>query len=243
MVLRNRPILSIDTERLGLFEQPPWRAAGDPRLARGRSWVRAPAPVGALHMLFFSTLPSFLLREIVFFSHLPHQPRKSVRVDFVHCCCCLLMLLPAVVVCCENRLTFGSNFHIMLWWISTKVGSYMQHGNPHLLMRSEVIWGQVVRCESGLIWKVEVRLEPNLVYWYNMGTFIRSWGQRSYTKVKGHLRSSCMIGWKCENGLIWKVEVWFEQNLVYWYNRNLHMFMWSKGHKSRSKVIWGQLVR
>ena len=56
-----------------LPEQPPWRAAGDPRLARGRSRVRAPGPVGALRVLFFSTLPSFLLREIVFFSHLPHQ--------------------------------------------------------------------------------------------------------------------------------------------------------------------------
>ena len=36
---------------------------------------------------------------------------------------------------------------------------------------------------------------------YNMGTFICSCGQRSYTKVKDHLKSSCMIGWKCENGL------------------------------------------
>ena len=37
----------------------------------------------------------------------------------VHWCCCCC--------CCENRLTFGPNFH-MLWWISTKVGSYIQHG-------------------------------------------------------------------------------------------------------------------
>ena len=104
------------------------------------------------------------------------------------------------------------------------------------------------KCESGLIWKVEVGLEPNLVYryWYNMGTVICSFGQRSYTKIKVHLRSSCKIGWKCENGLIWKVEVRFEPNLVCWYNTNvwnLCMFMWSKGHKSMSKVIWGQLVR
>ena len=56
-----------------LSKQPPWRAAGDPRLARGRSRVRAPGPADALRALFFSTLPSFLLREIVFFSHLPHQ--------------------------------------------------------------------------------------------------------------------------------------------------------------------------
>ena len=58
-----------------LSKQPPWRAAGDPRLARGRSRVRAPGPAGALRALFFSTLPSFLL-----FSHLPHQTHESVRV-------------------------------------------------------------------------------------------------------------------------------------------------------------------
>ena len=59
-----------------LSKQPPWRAAPDPRLARGRSRVRAPGPAGALRSLFFSTLPSFLLREIVF-SHLPHQTHES----------------------------------------------------------------------------------------------------------------------------------------------------------------------
>ena len=54
-----------------LSKQPPWRAAGDPRLARGRSRVRAPGPAGALRALFFSTLPSFLLLEIVFFAPSP----------------------------------------------------------------------------------------------------------------------------------------------------------------------------
>ena len=59
-----------------LSKQPPWRAAGDPRLARGRSRVRAPGSAGTLHMLFFSTLPSFLLPEIVFFAPSPPTPRK-----------------------------------------------------------------------------------------------------------------------------------------------------------------------
>ena len=60
-----------------LSKQPPWRAAGDPRLARGRSRVQAPGPAGALHMLFFSTLPSFLLREIgCFFRTFPTNPAK-----------------------------------------------------------------------------------------------------------------------------------------------------------------------
>ena len=59
-----------------LSKQPPWRAAGDPRLARGRSRVRGPA--GALRALFFSTFPSFLLREIVFFRTFPTKPVKPV---------------------------------------------------------------------------------------------------------------------------------------------------------------------
>ena len=59
-----------------LSKQPPWRAAGDPRLARGRSRVQAPGPAGALRALFFSTLSSFLLREIVFFAPSPPNPRK-----------------------------------------------------------------------------------------------------------------------------------------------------------------------
>ena len=58
-----------------LSKQPPWRAAPDPRLARGRSWVRAPDPAGALRALFSPpSLPSS------FFSHLPHQTHESVRV-------------------------------------------------------------------------------------------------------------------------------------------------------------------
>ena len=73
MVLRNRPTLSIGTERLAYLNSPPQRAAGDPRLARGRSRVRAPGPAGALRSLFFSTLPSFLLR---FFCTFPANPAK-----------------------------------------------------------------------------------------------------------------------------------------------------------------------
>ena len=60
-----------------LSRQPPWPAAGDPRLARSRSRVRAPGPVGALRALFSSTLLSFLLREIVFFTPSPPNPRKG----------------------------------------------------------------------------------------------------------------------------------------------------------------------
>ena len=71
-----------------LSKQPPWRAAGDPRLARGRSRVRAPGPAGALRALFFSTLPSFLLPEIVFFRTFPTNPAKVLgllnNLTYVH---------------------------------------------------------------------------------------------------------------------------------------------------------------
>ena len=66
-----------------LSKQPPWRAAGDPRLARSRSRVRAPGPAGALHTLFFSTLPSFLLREISFFHTFPTNPAKVLGLNQV----------------------------------------------------------------------------------------------------------------------------------------------------------------
>ena len=42
-----------------LSKQPPWRAAGDSRLARGRSRVQAPGPAGTLRALFSPpSLPS-----------------------------------------------------------------------------------------------------------------------------------------------------------------------------------------
>ena len=57
-----------------------------------------------------------------------------------------------------------------------------------------------------------------------------------YTKVKGHLRPSCKD--KAENVKMTsleklEVQTWFIDNV------NLHMFVQSKVHKSRSKVIWG----
>ena len=66
-----------------LSKQPPWRAAGDPRLARGRSRVRAPGPAGALRVLFFSTLPSFPLREISFFRTFPTNSAKVLGLTYV----------------------------------------------------------------------------------------------------------------------------------------------------------------
>ena len=76
--------------------------------------------------------------------------------------------------------------------IGTKLGSWTLHGNLHMLMRSrsntevkghlrsswKKSW-KLEMCYLGLLWKVEVRLEPNLVHGYNMATFICWWGQRS----------------------------------------------------------------
>ena len=50
-------------------------------------------------------------------------------------------------------------------------------------------------CKIHLIWKVEVHLEPNLGYWYNVGIWTCLWSQRSQMKVKGHLRSICKMVW------------------------------------------------
>ena len=69
-----------------LSKQPPWRAAGDPRVARGRSRVRAPAPAGALSVLFFSTLPSFLLWEIGL--GLRYHPSTETYMYFDKTCHC-----------------------------------------------------------------------------------------------------------------------------------------------------------
>ena len=129
----------------------------------------------------------------------------------------------------------------------------MQHENPHLLMRSKVIYhGQRLsevtlgwKCENGLIWSwksdlnqtwfIDVMCEPSC-----------SCSQRLCTKVKGHLRSSCKKGWKYENGLIWKVELWFKPNLVYWYNMETFICSCSQGSqikvrchlRSTSEITW-----
>ena len=58
-----------------LSKQPPWPAAGDPPLARGRTQVE-PWSSQARCAHFFSTLSSFLLWEIVFFAPSPPTPRK-----------------------------------------------------------------------------------------------------------------------------------------------------------------------
>ena len=66
-----------------LSKQPPWRAAGDPRLARGRSRVRAPGPAGALRALFLH--PPFLPPSgDSFFRTFPHQTHESVRVNYAN---------------------------------------------------------------------------------------------------------------------------------------------------------------
>ena len=58
-----------------LSEQPPWRAAGDPRLACGRSRVRAPGPASAARTFFLH--PPFLPPSgDSFFRNFPTKPAK-----------------------------------------------------------------------------------------------------------------------------------------------------------------------
>ena len=61
-----------------LSKQPPWRAAGDPRLTRSRSRVRAPGPAGALCMLFFLHPPFLTPSGDSFFRTFPTKPVKPV---------------------------------------------------------------------------------------------------------------------------------------------------------------------
>ena len=61
-----------------LSKQPPWRAAGDPRLARGRSRVRAPGPAGALRAIFFLHPPFLPPSGDSFFRTFPTKPVKPV---------------------------------------------------------------------------------------------------------------------------------------------------------------------
>ena len=58
-----------------LSKQPPWRAAGDPLLARGRSLVRAPGPAVALSAFFLHSpfLPPF-------FRTFPTKPAKVLGI-------------------------------------------------------------------------------------------------------------------------------------------------------------------
>ena len=62
-----------------LSKHPPWRAAPDPRLARGRSRVRAPGPAGALRALFFLH-PPFLPPSGDSSFRTSQQTNESVRV-------------------------------------------------------------------------------------------------------------------------------------------------------------------
>ena len=154
---------------------------------------------------------------------------------------CPLLSVVVVVCCCHCLLWKRVNIWLYLphalmdfnqsWLVdATWEPSFVDEVKGHLRSSCKIGW----KCENGLIWKVEVRFEPNLVYWYNMETFICSCDQMSQIKVKGHLRSTCKIGWKCENGLIWNVEVRFEPNLVYWYN--METFICSCDQLSQIKV-------
>ena len=86
VVLRNHPSLSIAAERLTcLNNESAWRPAGDPRLARGRSGVQAPAPACAFSP---PSLPSSLGRY--FLSRLPHTPMQVllmiILLDYLKYC-------------------------------------------------------------------------------------------------------------------------------------------------------------
>ena len=77
MVLRNWPTLIIGTERLA-FQTAPLACSGGPSPSTRQVPGSSPGSGGraVLRVLFFSTLPSFLLPEIHFFRTFPTNPAK-----------------------------------------------------------------------------------------------------------------------------------------------------------------------
>ena len=131
---------------------------------------------------------------------------------------------------------FNQRWVIDATWEPKSVDEVKGHIKVKGHLRSSWSWN----CESELIWKIEVQLEPNLVYWWYVGPFLCLCSQRSHIKVKCPLRSNYNISWNCESGLIWKIEVWLEPILVYC---NVGPFVClCKGHITRSKIIRGQAV-
>ena len=149
--------------------------------------------------------------------------------------CCLLWKQVNIWLYLQHALMdFNQSWVIDATWEPSFVDEVKGH-----ILRLKVIWGQVVRLVENVKVASFKKLKSDgnqtwLLIRYNMGTFICSCGLRSYTKVKGHLRSSFKIGWKCDNGLIWKVEVWFEPNLVYGYN--IGHFVCTCDQRSQIKV-------
>ena len=111
--------------------------------------------------------------------------------------------------------------NMLLWWDLLYVHVIKGH-----IPRSKVIRGQVVRWAQNVKFtsfeKLEVRLEPNLDYWYNVGTFTCSWGHRSQMKVKGHVRSIFRRAWKCKIWLICILEDQLEPGDPNRWGVNLH---------------------
>ena len=108
----------------------------------------------------------------------------------------------------KNRLTFGSNFH-MLRRIQPKLGHRCNMGTlicwwgqrSHIKVKGHLKSSCKVglKCKIHLIWKVEVW---NQTWFIDVGTFPCSRRQRSQMKVKGHVKLNCKIAWKCKIWLI-----------------------------------------
>ena len=108
-----------------LSKQPPWRAAGDPRLAHGRSPVRAPGPAGTLRALFFSTLPPFLPPSgDSFFRTFPTNPAKVLGLIFT-----LLALQEA----CTNLSTCEIKAHTLFIVIKICCAQKLQLTWPYVI--------------------------------------------------------------------------------------------------------------
>ena len=127
----------------------------------------------------------------MFLCRLPLQEiHIGIALSSVVCCCCCCLLWKQVNIIWLYPSHALIDFNKRWWFVDEVKGHIKVKG--HLKSSCKIGW----KCENGLIWKVEVQLEPNLVYWYNMLTIWCSCCQRSHTKVKGHLRPSCETGHK-----------------------------------------------
>ena len=125
-------------------------------------------------------------------------------------CCFLFLFLKFKNLLSENlfRTDFSKVWSLFKFQLSMQFNNYI---NIHALVcLLEMIVGLKLHNFSlNISPKFAVQLEPDLVSSYIMGTTIWYWWQRSNVQVKGHLMSSCKIGWNVGNSIIIELSLGF----------------------------------
>ena len=133
MALCNRPTLSIGTVRLACLNSPPGVQLG-PSPSMQQVPGSSPGLRGCTGHAFFLHPPFLPPSGDSFFSHLPHQPRKSVRVICTPLAWCIIVCTPPawciIIICtplawCIIIIHQASGVQITLtllrgWWEGAK---------------------------------------------------------------------------------------------------------------------------